>query len=202
MLRTTSFSTNSLHTNTYIQPQINLQPNWDIKFLSMKADFTPNSLHDIILEYEIGANQIYNTEIYTNDCVSSIEGIVLTLSSDREEIVGNDDNKRYELLRLKYNFDIGLLTSSNIWNATSYHVQLCQIVELVYVDENTASEPWVMTRDRRTLDIDENLSIDFTVGVGSGSGGDADIGLEVQLSPDNDTTPVEDATTVEEDDGG
>lgn len=164
----------------------------------MKADFTPNSLHDIVLEYEIGSNRIYNTEIYTNDCVSSIEGIVLTLSSDREEIV-NDNNKRYELLRLKYNFDIGLLTSSNIWNATSNHVQLCQIVELVYVDENTASEPWVMTRDRRTLDIDVNLSIDFTVGGGGGSGND--IGLEVQLSPDNDTTTVDGVTTVE-DDGG
>ena len=64
---------------------------------------------------------------------------------------------------------MGLLTSSNIWNATSNHVQLCQIVELVYVDENTGVEPWVMTRDRRTLDIDVNLSIDFTVG-GGGSG--------------------------------
>lgn len=166
----------SLHTNThYIQPQINLQPNWDIKFLSMNADFTPNSLRDIILEYEIGTNRIYNTEIYTNDCASSIEGIVLALSSDREEIV-NDDNKQYELLRLKYNFDMGLLTGSNIWNATSNHVQLCQIVELVYVDENTGVEPWVMTRDRRTLDIDVNLSIDFTVG-GGGSGSGNDIGL-------------------------
>ena len=141
----------------------------------MNADFTTNSLHDIILEYEIGSNRIYNTEIYTNDCASSIEGIVLALSSDREEIV-NDDNKQYELLRLKYNFDMGLLTGSNIWNATSNHVQLCQIVELVYVDENTGVEPWVMTRDRRTLDIDVNLSIDFTVG-GGGSGSGNDIGL-------------------------
>ena len=73
---------------------------------------------------------------------------------------------------------MGLLTGSNIWNATSNHVQLCQIVELVYVDENTGVEPWVMTRDRRTLDIDVNLSIDFTVGGGgSGSGSGNDIGL-------------------------
>jgi len=103
------------------------------------------------LEYEIGANRIYNTEImghviYRGDCIN----FVVT-----------------------------------IWNATSNHVQLCQIVELVYVDENTASEPWVMTRNRRTLDIDVNLSIGFTVGGGGGSGSGNDIGLEVQLSPGN-----------------
>ena len=44
------------------------------------------------------------------------------------------------------------------------------------MDENTGVEPWVMTRDRRTLDIDVNLSIDFTVG-GGGSGSGNDIGL-------------------------
>ena len=156
----------------------------------MNADFTSLSPHDIVLEYEIGANQIYNTEIYTNDCTSSIEGIVLDLTSDREEIL---DDKQHELLRLKYNFDKGLLTSSNIWNTTSNQVQLCQIVELIYVDENTASDPWVMTKDRRILDIDVNLSVDFTVG-----GGSDGFGLEVQLSPGNDTSTAESTTAVEE----
>jgi len=104
------------------------------------------------------------------------------------ESIENDDD--HELLTLQYDLDKSLLSSSNIWNTETNEVQLCSVARLIYYPNNDGEagkeqEPWIITQDKRKI----NIYVDLTVGFGGDDGSNgssssgAGFGFEIELEP-------------------
>jgi len=133
---------------------------WDIKFLGLAGDFSVDSTNELVVDYEIGINRVYETEIFTRDCSSPLTGIVIDLMAERKP---KDDYT--EFLSLKYSIDKTSITRSNIWNEATDQLQLCQVVHLVHPSEDGSGPDFVIVEDKRTLDVDIDLSVNFNMGL-------------------------------------
>lgn len=145
-------------------------PNWDINYLGLDAGFSSNTGNTLTIDYEIGNGKVYESELLAFNCTSQITGISPTLTATLQ-----DKDDYHQLLTLKYDLELSDIAGSNIWDETNERLQLCQILRLIYVPSNWTGTPWIINKDKRTLDID----IDFTAGFGAGQG----FGLEVELEP-------------------
>eukprot|EP00584_Thalassiosira_punctigera_P023005 CAMPEP_0172552620 /NCGR_PEP_ID=MMETSP1067-20121228/46417_1 /TAXON_ID=265564 ORGANISM="Thalassiosira punctigera, Strain Tpunct2005C2" /NCGR_SAMPLE_ID=MMETSP1067 /ASSEMBLY_ACC=CAM_ASM_000444 /LENGTH=300 /DNA_ID=CAMNT_0013340645 /DNA_START=114 /DNA_END=1016 /DNA_ORIENTATION=+ len=142
-------------------------PQWNLDYLGVDADFGSGNSHELVVEYAFGINREFRTEIFADDCASAVEpGNLLRLTTERSP---RDDYS--ELLALKYDVAKGLLTSSNVWDAASSTLKICQVTSLILPRETGEGRDFVITEDMRTLDV----KVDLTVGFG--------VGLEVALSP-------------------
>lgn len=137
-------------------------PQWDINYLGFNADFSSD--YELVVDYEIGINRIYSSEIYAHDCTSPITGMPLQLAAERKPKTMYADE-----LRLQYKIDKGKVTGSNIWNEETEQLQLCQILSLVHPLEDGSA--WTITEDKRTLDVTINLNVGFG------------IDLQIELAP-------------------
>jgi len=108
-----------------------------------------------VANYTIPNNRAYQTELLASDCVSSITGIDITLVDTTTAI-----DKRTDLLGLAYEFNKTKITSSNIWNATGNNIELCQVVQLV-IPSSSPRPKLVISEDKRVINIDFDLSVDF-----------------------------------------
>lgn len=161
---------------------------WDISFLGLLGDFSVDSDYELVVDYEIGINRVYETEIFTRDCSSPITGISLNLTTERKP-----KDIYTEFLSLKYSIDKASITRSNIWNEATDQLQLCQVVRLVHLDETGSGPSFVIIEDTRILDIDINLSVNFNMG------------LVVDLAPapqEKEEIPMEEVPMTDGGDGG
>lgn len=150
-------------------------PQWVINYLGMTADLGVYSVHDMVVEYEIGINRVLDTEILATDCSTPILGITLDLTVELAPKTIYLDQ-----LLLNYNFDKSKITGSNIWNEATNQLQMCQIVRLVLPSETGSEQPlFVIQEVKRTLDI----NFDFGANFG--------IGFDVNLSPGEEIPEVE-----------
>lgn len=164
--------------------------NWDLNYLGMDADFGKDSPHEIEVQYEMGINRQYEIELLAFDCESPITGMMnrpLNLVNITSKVDTIENDNEHELLTLQYDLDKSLLSSSNIWNTATNEVQLCQVVRLMYYPDNDETgeedEPWIITQDKRTLNIYVDLSVGFTIGGDDDSSGGAGFGFEIELEP-------------------
>jgi len=177
----------------------------------MDVDFGIDSPHEIELQYEMGINRQYEVELLAFDCESQITGIlnrplsIINITSNVDSIESDDD---HEMLTLQYDLDKSLLSSSNIWNTETNEVQLCSVVRLIYNPDSDGEtgeeeeEPWIITQDKRKINIYVDLSVGFTVGGDDGTSG-AGFGFEIELEPlGNSTDGDYDKSDREEEVGG
>ena len=156
----------------------------------MDVDFGKDSPHEIVVQYEMGINRQHEVELLAFDCESSITGIlnrpldIINITSKVDSIENDDE---HELLSLMYDLDKSLLSSSNIWNTETNEVQFCSIARLIYYPNNDGEtgeeeqEPWVITQDKRKI----NIYVDLTVGFGGddNSNGNVGFGFEIESEP-------------------
>mmetsp|Transcript_28408 Transcript_28408/g.51777 ORF Transcript_28408/g.51777 Transcript_28408/m.51777 type:complete len:136 (+) Transcript_28408:754-1161(+) len=126
----------------------------------------------------MGIDRSYQTQILAHDCKTPITPEnLLRLTTER-----NPNNDRSETLTLNYSVEKSLLTSSNVWNEAMNQLNMCQVVQLVLPDE-----AFVITEDRRVIDINIDFSAHYSIG---------DVGLspgEAENSTDGED-PVEGGT--------
>lgn len=140
-----------------------VSPQWTLEYVNLKADFSPISSNDIVIEYEMGINRNYQTQLLARDCRTPITPENLL----RLTAVRSPNNYRSETLTLNYSVDNSLIKSSNVWNDGENQLNMCQVVQLVLPDV-----AFVIAEDRRNVDIGINLAGNF--------GG---IAFDVELSP-------------------
>jgi len=168
----------------------------------MDVDFGIDSPHEIEIQYEMGTNRQYEVELLAFDCETSISGIlnrpldIINVTSNVDSIENDDE---HELLTLQYDIDKSLLSSSNIWNTETNEVKLCSVVRLTYYSDDDA-RLWVITQDKRKINIYVDLTVGFTVGGYDGSSSGAGFGFEIELEPLGNET--DDNSDSEEDIGG
>ena len=92
-----------------------------------------------------------NTDIFAGDCETSITDIDISLVQSRTSVDSQSD-----LLSLAYDINKTQIALSNIWNATTSTIEICQVVQLVISANN-----FVISEDKRVLSIDFDLSVDF-----------------------------------------
>ena len=167
----------------------------------MDVDFGKDSPHEIIVQYEMGINRQYEVELLAFDCESPISGIlnrplsIINITSNVDSIESDD---KHEMLSLQYDLDKSLLSSSNIWNTETNEVQLCSVVRLIYYPDNDGEtgeeeEPWIITQDKRKINIYIDLTVGFTVGDGDdGSSSGTGFGFEIELEPLGNATDDDD----------
>ena len=159
----------------------------------MDVDFGVDSPHEIKVQYEMGINRQYEVELLAFDCESPITGIlnrplsIINITSNVDSIERDD---KHEMLSLQYDLDKSLLSSSNIWNTETNEVQLCSVVRLIYYPDSDGEtgeeeeEPWIITQDKRKINIYIDLTVGFTVGDGDdGSSSGTGFGFEIELEP-------------------
>ena len=128
---------------------------------------------ELVVSYSIGKNRVYESDLLAKDCVSSITGVGITMVPSRPPKDATRD-----LLSLAYSIDKSTIADSNIWNDTSNKIEVCQVVQLV-----VPSRPrMVITEDKRKLNIDLDLSVDFAIN-------DKDLG-EAQIYSEDGSTNV------------
>ena len=129
---------------------------WDLKYLSMNADFGTNSNNELVVDYEIGINRAIQAELFAKDCSTPITGLAPPhLTTER-----SPKNDHQEFIKLKYDIDKGGILGSNIWNAERNKLLLCQVIRLVLPSEYGSNGPaFVITEDKHTLDVDFKLSL-------------------------------------------
>lgn len=131
---------------------------WDIEFLSLDVDFSMDSGDDeLVATYSIGKNRVYETDLLASDCETSITGINITLVDSTTPVDATTD-----LLTLTYDFNKTEISLSNIWNATTNQIEICQVVQLT-IPSAGPSPKMVIAEDKRTMDIDFDLSVNFAI---------------------------------------
>jgi hypothetical protein len=150
-------------------------PQWDINYIGMEVDFAMDAAHELEVQYEIGIDRLYNSELYAVDCASPIVGIAPRLTAER---LPNDDYS--ERLNLRYKFDKGRIRDSNIWNGLMNRMELCQVVQLLLATGD--GDAFVISQDKRTLNVGIDLLASFNTG---------NVGVEVQLAAAGDDENVE-----------
>jgi len=140
-----------------------VSPKWNLDFVNLNADFSPDSDDDLVIEYVMGINRSYQTQIFAQDCRTPITPEnLLRLTAER-----NPNNDLSETLTLNYSLEKSLITSSNVWNEAMNQLNVCQVVQLILPDE-----AFVITEDRRVIDVGVNVGSNF-----------GEIGFDVALSP-------------------
>ena len=107
--------------------------------------------------YKIGVNRDVKTEVFARDCKTAVDMPVLELSTERTPLTIYQD-----LLEVKYKVDKTALTGSNVWVEELNEIQICQVVKLLLPTEGDADGfEFVIAEDKRTLDMDITLSVNF-----------------------------------------
>lgn len=109
------------------------------------------------MKYVIGKNRTFETLLYERDCVSNITGIMVNSTKAKTNI-----NMTHDLLTLSYSIDKSAIANSTIWNSTDNKIEICQIVNLI-VPASHGRQKMTVVEDIRQVDIDFDLSADFTV---------------------------------------
>ena len=132
---------------------------WDINYLGIDADFGADSGDELVVNYSIATNRVYESELLASDCKSNITGIDIRMvplrTPSRIGIIATD------VLTLAYDFDKSGITNSNIWNDTASTLEVCQVLRLI-IPSTRRRPKMVITEDKRQLTIDFDLSVDFS----------------------------------------
>ena len=149
-------------TKTVCCRDINNTKGWDIMFLNLTADFSFDSVDELVMEYEIGKDRDFETILFAGDCETNISGIVITQTAPASARISK--NVIHDSLSLSYTLDKSMITGSNIWNATSAsnQIELCQVVRLI-IPADGDDKKMVITEDNRKFTIDFDLSADFEI---------------------------------------
>ena len=125
----------------------------------MGLDFSSSSEHEIEVQYKVGVGRVVKTQVYARDCVTAIDKPVLDLTLEKNPLTMYQD-----LVSVKYKVDKTELSGSNIWVDELNEIQVCQVVQLVLPASTEGGLDFVIAEDKRTLDIDITLEVNFGVG--------------------------------------
>ena len=117
-----------------------------MNYLGLTVDSSADSV-DMIVDYEIGKDREYESDVLSKNCVEAITGTDLNMSPVR-----SPKNDTHDLLSLKFSLDKSQLSDSNIWNATTDKIELCQIVRMIFPAVDSYPK-MVITEDTQNLDI-------------------------------------------------
>jgi len=125
---------------------------WEIHFLALSADFSVNSVDELILTYYIGKDRQHNSLLFKKDCITNVTDITV----NNTEPLLTPNNATFEMLTLGYSINKSMIANSTIWNATSSQIELCQVVQL-------KEGAMVIVEDIRQVTIDFDLLVDYEI---------------------------------------
>lgn len=154
--------------NASTQSSPTVPPQWKVDYKSLTADFGLGSDNEVVVDYEIGADRAYESQILAADCETPISGITLDFTAER-----TPKDQYRDQLSLMYGIDKAQIRGSNAWDEDKDTLRLCQIVQLVLpADVSSSGETLVIIEDKRVLEVEFDFSVSFG------------IGLEVELGDD------------------
>jgi len=127
---------------------------WSLDFVRVCSNFGVSSDEELVLVYEAFGNNTFVSNLFAGDCESNITNITVTPSPI-------DYNSTTGELVLGYNFNKSQIAGSNIWNATTGEIEVCQVVQSILPPN------MVIKEDKRVLTIDFDLNVEYNIsGVG------------------------------------
>jgi len=130
---------------------------WTIDFAAVYANFTVSSVEELILSYKVGKNRQENVlPLLKKDCKSNITDTNLLVSTHMTAAI--PENSTHKTLVVKHNFNKTLIGGSDVYDAASNKLEVCQIIQLV-----TDNREMIIIEDKRnivvTFDLDFNYDI-------------------------------------------
>ena len=167
--------------NPPTQSSPTVPPQWKVDYIDLTADFSLDSEHELVVQYEIGVGRAYESQILAADCETPISGITLDLTAER-----TPKDQYRDQLSLMYDVDKAQIRGSNAWDEDKDTLRFCQIVQLVLpADASSSGETLVIIEDKRVLEIEFDFSVSFG------------IGLEVELGDDPNAADAADGGVVD-----
>ena len=90
------------------------------------------------------------------DCKSNITDTDLLVSTNVTDAI--TDNSTHKTLVVKHNFNKTLIGDSDVYNATSKKLEVCQIIQLV-----TDDREMVIIEDKRNIVVAFHLDFNYTI---------------------------------------
>ena len=136
------------------------QPPSDIEFVAFGFDLS--NLNELWVTYDISTGETYAANLYEKDCSTSISDLNIESTTATTSLGdGGVTNATHDRLVLEYDIDTTNLESSNIWNAATSTIELCQVVQLKL-------GAFIVAEDIRRIDYNLDLNVDIVVDEGSG----------------------------------
>ena len=151
----------------------------------MAADFSVESTTEVTFKYEISTGQHVVAKLYKKNCKTSIDPQDIIIESPTP-LITTIDGKPSNQLTITHDFNKSQIAMSTIWNEKDSNIELCQVVQLKEGD-------MVITEDKRQVDIDFDLLVNYTVG-------NITLGA-VTIKAGNDTVDLSSAITAYKCDG-
>merc|ERR1712032_819076 len=121
------------------------EPPYYVNYVGVSANSNRNSA-GLIIEYEIGRDRAYESEIFANDCSEAVTGIDLHVQrSQKTDLL--------DLLSLEYT----LGEESNVWNATNGKAELCQVTRVIFPANNSYPKMIITEGKYRIFSLDSVL---------------------------------------------
>ena len=116
-----------------------------------------SSASELVLAYDIGKNHAYEQFLFHKDCKTNITDIEITSTA-----ILTTKNDTYSSLVLSHDFNNTAIGGSDIWNATSSKIEICQVVDL-FLPSTGSSPKMVLYQVSRQVEVDVNLSVDYSL---------------------------------------
>ena len=137
----------------------NTLQSWDINYVNFTADLSQYKDDELEMYLEITKGRSYESELLGGDCAENITGIDYNTTTP----VVTSKSDTHDYLRLGYSIDKSMIAGSSIWNDTSDKIEVCQIVRLVLVTDETPPMTMIIAQIKNRFIINVDFSMDFTV---------------------------------------
>ena len=133
------------------------QYSYYLNFTSLETNFARGSNYDIILNYDVDKSTsgfTYNFGLKTSGCTGEISSSV-DYSFTEVLATVQPSNTALKATQVKYNFNQGTISGSNIFNKDTNQLEFCAYYELLRGDR-------VMKKDERNVKISYDFKSNFT----------------------------------------